>query len=769
MKAIILFIILGITSYSTYSQSITLTYDSVFCKGENEIIIANVQNYDSLSWQYSNNYTDFHPATANFYNNSYNNDTLQINNTPMFVDDFAYYCLIYYQEDTLYSDTAYTNVSSVDFNFPPYNLICNGDSITLIANDGENYLWNTGETNDTLIATLTETTFFSVTVTDQFGCVGEDATYIHVADTIDFNFNIDNNIVSFEASGYNSLTYNWNFGDSINGIGQSIQHIYDTAGTYNVCLTTQGDCVDTVCKTIDEINCFLPQTAIMPVDTFVYPNQNLNLNINYNFQSYLWSNGDTTSNVVYSYDSLNNYESVTVEIDSTCFVTKQFHITKYPCQKFYGTIRDSLYWYEPIYQTQVYNLCKNQPYTFKASILSSMLLNSNSINYNDVYYHQDPDSCQYYWDFNDGSTIEYGNSVTHTYTNAGFRKINLTAIDQYGCESILFTQMYTKIANEPDININSINDTIFLGDTVNLTSSTTIDSIPVYNKIFINEKHMRIPTNLGNIISNTFINIPLDYIYDSLTLKNVNINMNHSYLGDIDIKLTNPCGQTVNIFEQYGSGTHLGEPIDDDNSNEPGIGYNYTFSMNASQTLAEASNGAQTIPEGYYLPIDSFSLFSGCNIQGEWKLSIYDYWVSDNGFLFNWYLEFDTITPQEYYNTSIWQGENINNDTLNTTFAIPTTTGLHPYTFTVESELNCTYDTTIYFYVDQTTKLSTIKLTIESKKPLNLIEIIDITGQVLIQQKLDFPNNIIIDVSALKIGIYFIEINNNQTIKFVKQ
>ena len=57
-------------------------------------------------------------------------------------------------------------------------------------------------------------------------------------------------------------------------------------------------------------------------------------------------------------------------------------------------------------------------------------------------------------------------------------------------------------------------------------------------------------------------------------------SLEHSYLGDLTIQLQAPNGQIINLVEQGGASTHLGEPIDNgyvDNNEIPGVGYDYCW------------------------------------------------------------------------------------------------------------------------------------------------------------------------------------------------
>jgi subtilisin-like proprotein convertase family protein len=111
-------------------------------------------------------------------------------------------------------------------------------------------------------------------------------------------------------------------------------------------------------------------------------------------------------------------------------------------------------------------------------------------------------------------------------------------------------------------------------------------------------------------------------------------NMEHSYLGDITIRLICPDSSSIMIQQQYGGGAYLGEPIDDAFLN-PGLGYNYIWSNNSTNGTW-SSQAVSTIPSGTYNPVQTFADLIGCPINGSWVLEICDLGANDNGFLFDW-------------------------------------------------------------------------------------------------------------------------------------
>ncbi|MGY6562593.1 MAG: T9SS type B sorting domain-containing protein [Luteibaculaceae bacterium] len=122
------------------------------------------------------------------------------------------------------------------------------------------------------------------------------------------------------------------------------------------------------------------------------------------------------------------------------------------------------------------------------------------------------------------------------------------------------------------------------------------------------------------------------------------IDMEHSWLGDLQIQLICPNGQTT-ILKSFpgGGGSVLGFPIFPDDFNPtPGTGLNYCFSNTPDFGLLNNTpntyfvNGRGGRPEGSYTPQQSFDNFIGCPLNGNWTLRITDNLPLDNGFVFGW-------------------------------------------------------------------------------------------------------------------------------------
>lgn len=163
----------------------------------------------------------------------------------------------------------------------------------------------------------------------------------------------------------------------------------------------------------------------------------------------------------------------------------------------------------------------------------------------------------------------------------------------------------------------------------------------------------------------------------------VDLNLEHSYSGDLDIALICPDGTRINLLS-FPSGlgsTNFGEPfatnpVDGESSDlTPGIPYTYRFVANAangtipafdatapsyiyttvpSELTGETFTYTDTyIPAGEYEPVEPFASLVGCPLNGEWTIEVTDNLGLDNGWLFGWSIGFangpqtQTITLDE--------------------------------------------------------------------------------------------------------------------------
>jgi hypothetical protein len=178
-------------------------------------------------------------------------------------------------------------------------------------------------------------------------------------------------------------------------------------------------------------------------------------------------------------------------------------------------------------------------------------------------------------------------------------------------------------------------------------------------------------------------------------------------MGDIVISFTCPNGQSIIVHQQGGSGTFLGEPVDILGPADPaGVGYDYYWSPTATAGTWAANTGG-TLPSGTYNSVQPFTNLIGCPLNGAWIIEVCDLWASDDGWIFDWGVNFDsTLYPPlvsflpsfGYTCDSItWTGPGITNTIANCGGAVlnPTTPGDYYIIVSALDNFGCTYTDTI--------------------------------------------------------------------------
>lgn len=336
-----------------------------------------------------------------------------------------------------------------------------------------------------------------------------------------------------------------------------------------------------------------------------------------------------------------------------------------------------------------------------------------------VYNHSDQTS-NFFWDFGDG-TMAQGPTVYKVYDTPGGYTVQLTIIDQFGCENTNFLSQRVRVSTYPTYAIDDqIPDIVCSGDTLILTAadltqdSTAELSVGSTTGSFQNtgarSDSIALPDGVG-VAYSTSISFsdfaPGQILTDINDFLGVCITMEHSWMFDLDVFLSCPDGTEVHmqVQEFIGQEVYLGQPIDGDGDPPvQGVGAQYCFVPGAASTWTDfaVNNGVQTLPPGDYLPANPFDAFLGCPLNGEWTLTIWDQWGGDNGFVFNWNIGFDqslfpdleTFTP-EIVDLSWVNQDNIvyyENDSI---VAAPQAAGAASYRLEVTDNFGCTNDTTV--------------------------------------------------------------------------
>jgi hypothetical protein len=132
---------------------------------------------------------------------------------------------------------------------------------------------------------------------------------------------------------------------------------------------------------------------------------------------------------------------------------------------------------------------------------------------------------------------------------------------------------------------------------------------------------------------------------DPSKLLKVCVNMEHSWLRDLQMELITPDGAVFILHkfaDRTGRETHLGNANDADTAANPvpGQGMEYCWTPDAPTTMMDAATGAQ-LNAGDYKSVAPWTALTGASLNGVWEMRVTDLWPADNGFLFNWSIAFD--------------------------------------------------------------------------------------------------------------------------------
>ncbi|WP_225036350.1 Ig-like domain-containing protein [Winogradskyella sp. SM1960] len=201
--------------------------------------------------------------------------------------------------------------------------ICLGESITLSASGGITYTWNTGDTGASPTFTPTESTTYTVTVTDDFGNTDTDEVTITVNPVPIANAGEDvttceGESVTLTAEGGDS--YLWSTGATTQSI--SVNPEEDT--TYSVEVFTNS------CSDIDEVTVFVSPKPDLTVseEIVIVVGSATTIEVS-GADTYLWSNGETSSSIEVSPSETTTY-SVTGFLASGCQITEEITVTVLP-------------------------------------------------------------------------------------------------------------------------------------------------------------------------------------------------------------------------------------------------------------------------------------------------------------------------------------------------------------------------------------------------------------------------------------------------------
>jgi len=111
-----------------------------------------------------------------------------------------------------------------------------------------------------------------------------------------------------------------------------------------------------------------------------------------------------------------------------------------------------------------------------------------------------------------------------------------------------------------------------------------------------------------------------------ITDVNIDLNVNHTWVGDLEIELTSPTGTSVIIYDGAADGCSSNDIV-------------LTFDDESANALSSGCQGGtddQAYTEADYMPSNALSAFDGEDTAGDWTLSITDSAFGDEGVFNSW-------------------------------------------------------------------------------------------------------------------------------------
>jgi subtilisin-like proprotein convertase family protein len=352
-----------------------------------------------------------------------------------------------------------------------------------------------------------------------------------------------------------------------------------------------------------------------------------------------------------------------------------------------------------------------------------------------------------------------------------------------------------------------------------LTSSIADSIMASSNNIpYISAGIMYLPDGNGNDYTSTITHTVFglgDTIQSASDISTVCMNIEHSYIGDLDFKLECPNGSRVLLSTKIlGEGsTFLGEAqIDGIGS---GTGWNYCFSeaatwgtmdnenVNLNHDTSMITPGENILSSGLFSVDEPFDSLIGCPLNGDWKIIITDNLMQDNGYIFNWQVNFDTLVfpagynlggatvlasggvpPYSYFWSNGATTASVNrlapgtytvqitdSDTINKKASLPNKT-FSTVVITEGLIANVKIDLDEPFSIYPNPVLENLNISFKSDKGMKHVTIHNLSGVLLTEKNFENKESIQLDLENYPKGIYFVKVqseNETFTKKIIKQ
>lgn len=142
--------------------------------------------------------------------------------------------------DTVFVDRYLPPQGSIDND----TTICEESEFVISAYGGASYIWNTGDSTQTITIQPKEQTKYTVTIFSDKGCTDFEDITISLKPRAYAAFKVKTYLdsVVFTNQSLRADSVRWDFGDGATSTEENPYHFYDTTGTYTITLTAYNDC-----------------------------------------------------------------------------------------------------------------------------------------------------------------------------------------------------------------------------------------------------------------------------------------------------------------------------------------------------------------------------------------------------------------------------------------------------------------------------------------------------------------------------------------------
>ena len=379
---------------------------------------------------------------------------------------------------------------------------------------------------------------------------------------------------------------------------------------------------------------------------------------------------------------------------------------------------------------------------------------------NDYSYHQEDATCTFHWDMSwEAFDTLGGNAIDYQFPEGRGYDVAIGISDSAGCEAYIPYTFRVRTSSNPIREVLDFPE-VCAGTEVELSvgydfiSALQVDTVgseqatalSVCDTVFLPDG---VPCDNGIQVSGlqycsyispvTFTSFsPSSTIQSANDILYVRVKLEHSWVGDIWIKLTCPNQQFVSILKKYNSGAttcasvipasewgwngtgttsaYFGQAYDlssgcdpNNSSNAMGVPWNYCWSNATNQgyvysnnyyvyTNAPSSGPVDSTNvanmTNVYHPDGSFANLIGCPMNGTWSIEVMDGWGGDNGWMTEWEIALDpALLPQDWSYDVVLDSAWLVGPGANGPVVIPDSAGELTYQIFVLDELGCVYDT----------------------------------------------------------------------------